>query len=81
MSLKSNKFTNSIGSIIPRWLEMVSPRGFRWNTLICKLESLEQKLEELGILEVDGRMTYISTRVVKTSQVSKQQLSHQQNHA
>ena len=40
-------------------LSLVSPRILRSNTLICSLESLDQKLEKLGIVEVDGCMTYI----------------------
>lgn len=39
---------------------LVSPRGFRWNTLICKLESLDIKLEKLGIVEIDGQMVYLT---------------------
>lgn len=39
-------------------LVMVSPRGFRWNTLTCKLESLDKKLEELGLIDVNGEIVY-----------------------
>jgi len=44
---------------------LVSPRGFRWNTLICKLESLDKKLEKLGIVEIDGQMVYLTGEEVQ----------------
>jgi len=60
---KLSKFITNINT--PAHAEvfiLVSSVGARWNTLYPSLVELDQRLQELGLVEIDGKIVFLAEK-------------------